>query len=486
MAQLRGRSLGLTALAWTSLACFAVGAVLSRPWVVVAVMGAGWSAALLSLLLLRRSVTVPLHRIAESITAMRRSGRLVKLPVTQANELGVVAEGFNQLAGQVEEQKQRLRSHIIELQRVNLELDRLANLKDDFLTTINHQLRTPLTAIIEGVELLQDGAMGMLATDQLQLVQAMDRNAIRLASLIEDVLDLSLLKSGRRPLQPAPGDLGALLRQAQAAWQAAAQSRKLAVNCGELPQVYMDAEAIRDVMDHLLRNALRHAPDHSDVEIAASCTNDGLVEVSVRDHGPGIAAEGLARLFQPFVHVQAPEAPGSQGSGLGLAFCRQVIERHRGTIRAESAEGAGTTFTFTLPVASTRFVFQEACRLAREEAEYEDGQFGLVLVLPASANAGNAIAQAGELLRHNTHRGDQFVWLDSQSLVIVAVTGQPGLEMMVERLRRLLESAHLEVRLGVALFPRDGGDADHLLGAARAHLIEQRDTTHGTMRQVIE
>jgi anti-sigma regulatory factor (Ser/Thr protein kinase) len=327
--------------------------------------------------------------------------------------------------------------------------------------------------------------MGPLSADQLHLMQTMDRNASQLAALIEDVLDLSLLKAGRRPLRPKPSDLGALLRQAQSTWQAAAQSRTVRVACGELPPVYMDAEAVRDVVDHLLRNALRHAPERSEITLSASCAN-GMAQVAVRDHGPGIPPEQLARLFQPFVHVQTPDAPGSQGSGLGLAYCRQVIERHRGAIRAESAEGEGTTVTFTLPVASTHFLFQEACRSARDEAEYDKGQYGLVLVAPPASGQAGSMPKAGELLRQNTHRGDQFIWLDSQSLAIVAVTDQPGLETMVARLRRLLERARLDIRLGWALFPRDGGDADRLLEAARAALVDLRGTaSHGTMREVM-
>ena len=424
---------------------------------------------LLGVLFLRHLVTTPLHRIAEGIEAMRRTGRLVKLPVIHHDELGIVASGFNHLAEQVEEQKQRLREHIVELQWVNAELDQLANVKDDFLATINHQLRTPLTAIVEGIQLMRDGTMGPLSEDQRGMIQTIHDSAARLTKLIEGVLDLSLLKSGRRPLHRQSSDLAPILRQCQERWQAAASFRTIRLSCSELPPVYMDAEAIRDVMDQLLRNAIRHAPQHSEVTVQAQA-RDGVVEVAVHDQGAGMSPEQRARLFEPFVHVHTPESPGSEGSGLGLAFCRQLIERHRGSIQADSVEGQGTTLRFALPVATSQFLFTEACRVAQEEAEHDRGAFGLLLATPASARAQEAsklMRQAERPLRRNTHRGDQFVWLDDQTLAIAAVTDRAGLEAMVGRLRGLLQQVHLDVRLSSAVFPQDGTTPGQLLGVCR-------------------
>jgi signal transduction histidine kinase len=462
----------------------------------------GWGAVLVFLigvLLCRRFVIVPLRRIAHSVEAMRRTGRLAKLPVVSRNELGVVTLGFNLLVERVEEQMRRLHEHVVELQRVNAELTQLATLKDEFLMTINHQLRTPLTSIIEGLELMRDGTLGPLSEEQRLAMQTMDGNALRLDSLIEEVLDLSLMKSGRRPLKREPGDLAALLRSTRANWEAAAQSRTIRLLCSELPPVYMDANAVQEVLDHLLRNALRHAPPHSEVFVEA-LARDSVAEVSVHDGGPGISQGQLGMLFQPFAHIQTPDAPGSQGSGLGLAFCRQMIERHHGSVRAESSEGKGTTLTFTLPVASPRFLFEEACRCAQEEAEYEDGQFGVLLAAPADSlraqgetgGSGGASAEthlAGEvmhraetLLRSNTHHGDRFVWLDELRLAVVAVTDGAGLDAMAGRLRRVLDQAQLAVHLVSVLFPHDGDSPDQLLNVVQRQLSRQMPAPDARMR----
>ncbi len=437
----------------------------------LALLCGGLACVLVTWLFYRGLLIHPLRRIAGGIRTMQRTGRLHKFPVRFHNELEVVAAGFNQLAEQVGGQKRRLREQIAELERVNAELNQLAALKDEFLETINHQLRTPVTAVVESVELMRDGVLGPLTEQQQAFVRTIDENVTRLACLIEEVVDLALLKSGRRPLERQPGDLAALLRRTQASWQAMTQTCTVRMSCAELPPVYMDAQAIQEVMDHLLRNALRHAPKPSEIAIEAHA-RDGVAEVSVRDQGPGLSREQLTRLFEPFSHVHTPEAPGSQGSGLGLAFCRQVIERHRGAIRAESSQGHGTTFTFSLPVASASFQFEEACRRAQEDAEYEHGQFGILLASPAPA--GLATMSADELMRHaetvlrrQTHHGDQFVWLDELAFVIVAVADQAGMDAMGGRLQAILREAQLYVHLASAVYPIDGKTPQQLLQGAR-------------------
>lgn len=445
----------------------------------LALMFGGILCFLIGVFFLQQVLTTPLHRMAGQIEAMQQTGRLVKLPVMHQNELGVLAAGFNHLAEQVEEQKRRLREHVVELQRVNAEFDQLANVKDDFLATVNHQLRTPLTAIVQGVGLLHDGTMEPLTDDQRSLITMMDEQGRRLVSLVENMLDLSMLKSGRRPLNRQSGDLVEVLRQVKAAWEPEARSRTIRLVCGALPPAYMDAKAVEEVLHHLLRNALRYAPERSEVVIEAG-SHDGLVEVSVADRGPGLSPEEVERIFQPFVHFETPQAPGSQGNGLGLAFCRQVIERHRGKIQVTSSKGAGTAVMFSLPVASPQFLLEDACRLAQEEAEYDEGQFGLCLVVPEDRqadpeHAAALMQRAEEVLRQHTHRGDRFVRLDEQTLAIVAVTEAVGLTMMLKRLRGLVEAERLAVRIASAAFPADGRQLPELLEAARHRLVQPQE-----------
>jgi signal transduction histidine kinase len=428
-------------------------------------MAGGIGLFLAGVWLVRRLLTTPLHRMADGIASMQRTGRLVKLPVMHANELGVVAAGFNQLAEQVEEQKNRLREHIVQLQRMNAELDRLSHLKDDFLATINHQVRTPLTSILDGLSLVCDGTLGTVTAEQRTFLNTINHNAQQLAKLLNDILELSTIQAGRRALNRKPDDVGVLLREANTLWMAVAPLRAIRLSCGELPPVYMDKQAIGDVLDQLLHNAVRHSPEHGVVDLEAR-QHDGFVEVSVHDHGPGIPDEALTQLFQPFSHIQTPDAPGSEGSGLGLAFCRELIERHRGSIRATSASGEGTTVTFTLPIATVQFVFEEACRSAQEDADDEHSQFGVLLVTLAPPLEGQppspSLQQVEALLRRHTHRGDRFVRLDEGSLAIVAVADPVGLGAMMVRLDEVVDRAGLNVRMVTAVFPQDGQTPDEL------------------------
>ncbi len=419
--------------------------------------------------LVNRWVTLPLNRMADGIHAMQQTGRLIKLPVMQQDELGVVATAFNQLAEQVEEQKRRLREHIVELQRLSTEFEEMSRLKDDFLATISHQLRTPLLPILEGVGLLKDGTLGRLNVEQEAFLRTMQENAKQLADLTEKALALSLVRSGRSPLRLQPEHLTTFLRETQTNWQAVAGRRTIKLDVAQLPDVYLDAQAIRSVLDQLLCNALRHAPEPSDIVVTAYQVN-AMVEVSVRDQGPGISEAQMAQLFQPFTHVQTPDAPGSQGSGLGLAFCRQVIERHRGQIRATSAEGRGMTVMFTLPLATPQVMLEDACQTAQEDTEHEHGQFGLLLLelAPASsAAATDTMRHAHQLLLRSTHRDDRFIWLDPSTLVIVAVADHSGIQAMAHRLAEVIKPLSPALRFGIAMCPVDGRTGPELVASAR-------------------
>jgi len=406
-------------------------------------------------------------------------------PMQMAQAMGLVVVGAGMMGSLIgwvlarrrfKQQRQRLREQITKLEQTNAELGELSTLKDDFLATINHQLRTPVTAAVECVGLMRDGAFGEVNEEQKAFLQMMNDHMKQLAHLVEEVLDLSLLKSGRRPLRCQPADLAEILRRGTDSWKASAESCSLRLAAENLPRVYMDATAIQEVMDHLLRNAIRHSPPGGDILIEARAAEEE-VEVSVRDQGPGMSSRDVAKLFQPFTHVQGSEAPGSQGSGLGLAYCRQVIERHRGTIRAESAEGIGTTVTFSLPIASHAFLFEEAFWKAQEEAEDEDGQFAVLVAAPAqpeAASAGELMRRAEEILRRHVHRGDQLLQVDDRTIAVVAVTNAIGSEAMVRRLRDVFEQAKLAVRLGLAMFPDDGERPDRLLKIARRRGTESR------------
>lgn len=420
-----------------------------------------------------RQLIQPLRMVVEQIDTMGQSKCWARLVDIRQPDLQSLVVGFNRLVDQLDSQQRHLKDQIIDLQRLNEELDKLANVKDDFLQTINHQFRTPMTAVIEAIGILEDPRAGSLMAEQQSYLAILKENAARLKELMEEMLDLSMVKSGNRMLSRSADDLRPLLQQSCARWQSQAEDRMIFLEAAALPAVYMDAKAIEEVLHHLLRNALRHAPAASQVKVRAAIDED-RVAVSIHNEGKSLTSEQIKRLFQPFVHLHTPDSPGSQGSGLGLAFCRQVVERHGGSIAVQSEASSGTTVTITLPQASAAFLLADSCQSAKEEAD-TDGAFGLCVVAAQNGSeAGSPLRQslieAEKLLRSNTHRGDRFVKWDDETLVIVAVCDETGLSMMRQRLQKVLEKASLPLGIAIASFPKDGDEPQQLVEKAREQL----------------
>jgi NtrC-family two-component system sensor histidine kinase KinB len=227
------------------------------------------------------------------------------------------------------------------------ELDRL---KSEFVATASHELKTPLTSIGMSMGLLTERLAEGLDENNRALLEAAGEEVERLQILVEDLLDLSKIESGRVEMHPAPARMGELAERAlqNARAPVAEHDVELHLNVpSDLPDAWADPEQVVQVFTNLLSNAVRYAD--TSVRIGAEAT-DREVRVAVTDDGPGIAPEMQERIFEKFTQGQGDTAPG--GSGLGLAVCREIVERHGGTIAVASASGEGATFTFTLPLAS--------------------------------------------------------------------------------------------------------------------------------------
>jgi NtrC-family two-component system sensor histidine kinase KinB len=218
-----------------------------------------------------------------------------------------------------------------------------------------HDLRSPLGSILTSMALIQQVAKPgqPLEPDIFELLSLAQSSGQQLLRLINQLLEIARLESGAIPLNRAaasPADLvtGAVERQ-RAAAEAASVTLTCEVSAG-LPTLAVDPELIGRVLDNLLDNAVKYSPDGSVVRLwVRPSTLRGLVVFGVRDEGPGIAAEEQDRLFQKFQRIRGQRARRG-GTGLGVAFCKLVIEAHQGRIWLESAPGAGSTFAFTLPI----------------------------------------------------------------------------------------------------------------------------------------
>lgn len=230
------------------------------------------------------------------------------------------------------------------------ERKQLDRLKDEFLGTVSHELRTPLSIIKVALDNLNDNAI-RTEQGQAEAIQMITRNTNRLSRMIDNLLDISRLESGRVKIKLQSIKLNPLIQEVIHNLDVEAQEKHIhfKIKLPEvLPSATADPDMLEQVMYNLLDNALRFAKEQ--VEICAQC-NDSAIEVTVTDDGPGIPTEEISTLFNKFIQVRRPiGGSGYKGTGLGLAICKQILQVHNGKIWVESSPGSGARFHFTLPV----------------------------------------------------------------------------------------------------------------------------------------
>ncbi len=223
----------------------------------------------------------------------------------------------------------------------------LEALRREFVSNVSHELRTPLTAVKLMVETLQTG-VERPASDEFLASIALETE--RMIALVEDLLDLARLESGKLELRLGSVDVGELCRQAAQAQRAQAQSLGIELDCSTIHEpitISADHDKLFQVLVNLLDNALRHTPSGGRVTIVADRV-DGAATIRVSDTGSGIPSTALPHIFERFYVVDPARARSRSGTGLGLAIVKHIIEAHGGTIAAESELGVGTTFTCRL------------------------------------------------------------------------------------------------------------------------------------------
>lgn len=230
------------------------------------------------------------------------------------------------------------------------EIRRLEKMRSDFVANVSHELRTPITSIKGFTETLLDGAMYEEETCR-NFLQIISDESERLYWLIRDILDLSKIEQKRITLQPQRICLQELISSAAALLREQAQRKNLTVRLPEpQPPIWLtaDKDCLQQILLNLLANAVAYTPENGMIAIEAE-TEGKNVKLMVRDTGIGIPEEDLPRIFERFYRVDKARSRDSGGTGLGLAIVKHLVEILQGEIHVESSEGAGTTFTVTLP-----------------------------------------------------------------------------------------------------------------------------------------
>lgn len=229
------------------------------------------------------------------------------------------------------------------------ERKRISRLKEEFISLVSHELKTPLTIIQQGVALFMEGSLGPLNENQAQFMETIRRNSERLGKLIQDLLELSAIRQGKMTLNLKALDMAALIREVHDLYRQMAPGRRFELNLEPAPPVFADRERIFQVLRNLLSNAVKFTAEDGLIRLRLSRV-DQYLWVSVSDNGLGIRKAVLGKLFQKFEQLGRSESDRPLGTGLGLAICKEIVELHGGEISVESEVGQGSTFTFTLPL----------------------------------------------------------------------------------------------------------------------------------------
>jgi PAS domain S-box-containing protein len=244
--------------------------------------------------------------------------------------------------------------------KVNKELQKLDQLKSDFVSTVSHELRTPLTVTREAISQVLDGVCGEINEEQQQFLFMSVEGIDRLARLIEDLLDISKIESHKIDLKRELVDIVSLAKDVSSSFAFAFQSKGLEAKYNfpkDKIELYVDKDRIIQIFVNLLSNAVKFTPaGHIEISIV---DKENVVECAVSDTGIGISDEDLPKVFGKFEQFGREFESAEKGTGLGLAISKGNIELHRGMIWAESKLGQGTKISFTLPKYSPRELFKE-------------------------------------------------------------------------------------------------------------------------------
>jgi signal transduction histidine kinase len=309
-------------------------------------IGAAAGAVVLALLLgyfLSWSLIGPIQRIVGRLASIASGDFSRHVEVANRDELGDLCRRVNQMND--------------ELQRVYGELETASRHKSEFLANMSHELRTPLNAILGFSQVLEKRLFGELNSKQEEYVEDIHSSGSHLLSLINDVLDLSKVEAGQIELEVAPFSLREAVERGVVMVRERASKSGVTLASEVAPEVQVvtaDERRIRQILFNLLSNAVKFTPAGGRIDVSAERV-DGEIQVAVADTGEGIPLEDLDRIFEEFQQTDAG-ARQQEGTGLGLALSKRLVELHGGRIWVESQVGVGSRFVFTLPVAASEAV----------------------------------------------------------------------------------------------------------------------------------
>lgn len=269
---------------------------------------------------------------------------LVLVSVEKVLEKQRLVEQNRRMSEQLAERNQELEDSNRKLREVN-------DLKNKFLGIAAHDLRNPLVSIRGFSELLLSAAFGALTEEQKESLTTIYGAAEGMLSLVNDLLDVSIIEQGRLELQRQQASLKAVVEDRCRILKAVAQRKGITIHTelAEIPPAHFDPNRIAQVVDNIVGNAIKFSPPDARIWVTLS-RGEGFARTSIRDEGPGISLEDQAKMFGEFQRLSARPTGGEKSTGLGLAIVKKIVEAHGGALEVQSQVGSGSTFSFKIPL----------------------------------------------------------------------------------------------------------------------------------------
>lgn len=329
-----------------------------------------------------RYLLEPFDKLFEGVEAITAGDLNYRLEIETADEIQTLAESFNRMASSLEEQRnqsilamEELKKKKKELEISNIHLKEASKLQSEFLTNISHELRTPMNTIIGYTSIISDGIYGDLNSKQRKTLKKILNNARNLSRLINDILDLSKLETGKMPVFKELVLVSQVIKESLQPFRARIEEKELYLNLKIIDDVEIetDRSKVKQVLSHLISNALKFTRKGS-ITLTCEKTQGGdHVKISVTDTGIGIKKEDLKKIFDEFRQLDGSFTREYGGTGLGLSITKKILKLLGGKITVKSQYRKGSTFTIYLPISpptqKKRVIAEVPPKLGTEEEE---------------------------------------------------------------------------------------------------------------------
>lgn len=379
-----------------------------------------------------------------------------------------------------------------ELQNTNKKLEKLEQLKSEFISIVSHELRTPLTAIRNSLNIILSGKSGELPAPMTNFLNMASRNVSRLAIIINDLLDLSKIEAGKMDYRFGEFVIKTSFEDIYATFLASAQEKNINLKLEadeNLPCGYGDLDRLEQVLSNLVSNAIKFTAEQGDITISAKeatqeeiekCSSKlkgGYIKISVKDTGIGLAQEDIPKVFDKFQQIESALVRKVGGTGLGLSIARQLVEAHRGCIWVESELSLGSTFSFLVPMASDVNIFMLELDKLIQTAKQSNSSFSLITVKQKDGKdfiaefvKNPTIVTKYDKARIFTTEADNSAIM---RIILPQATKMAG-DILLQKVKELIISQNLpyNILLGGVIYPDDAINADELLQRSEENMVE--------------